>query len=359
MGFDWTSALGLGGGVLEAILQRQATKEYERAVEGRYAEGKEGLWDRYIRSMQMYRDAVAQAMPPYMRGMSQQLNEYRNLMGTVPAGYNQLQGEVLGQLGNEGLEGYGASMQGVLSGLASEQEGITQGYQNRYREAMNTLEGSGTQERKDIEEQYANALQTNLQDMTSRGLSGTTVLPTLNLATEREKSGAMGRLNERLLQQKLATMASLTGEELGYRERAGQLRSGLTADTAARSLSASQALQQARAAYNSSIGGARMASRETMGTNLANLYGQQGNNIYNARLQNQLGLLGNYLSTTGDYWNWIGARNDVPPSDNSALMSSLGSMIAQPPEYDTNWLAPTINAGGNIGSSALMWAALA
>ena len=98
-------------------------------------------------------------------------------------------------------------------------QGILQGYRDRYDRGIGILEGMGDQSRRDIDASYAGQASRMGQDMVGRGLSGTTVAQSMQMGVERERQGAVGRLDESLRQQHLQTDAQLSGDKLGFMER--------------------------------------------------------------------------------------------------------------------------------------------
>lgn len=142
------------------------------------------------------------------------------------------------------------------------------------------LEGSGDQERKDINEGYAAEQGGALNDLTSRGLAGTTITPNVRQGIERERTGAQGRLNQRLRQERLGLESYLAGNTYGS-EMTGRQRT----------------LDQ-----------------------------------FNANIGNRT----NYdLNTTGMLTNWIGDRQDVGPNEQNFIgsQSSLGAGQAPAGEF--------------------------
>jgi hypothetical protein len=88
-------------------------------------------------------------------------------------------------------------------------------YQQRLEEAMRMLEGMGTQQRKDLAQRYRAAESVGMQDLVSRGLTGTTILPTMRMGYQREHENALGRLNESLRGQRLGVYGQLSGDLAG------------------------------------------------------------------------------------------------------------------------------------------------
>ena len=90
---------------------------------------------------------------------------------------------------------------------------------DRYTRGMGYLDNAGQQEGADIRQDYHNLGTRIDQDLISRGLSGTTIRPTQQMGVQRELSSSLGRMNERLAQQKVATDAQLSGDIAGFLER--------------------------------------------------------------------------------------------------------------------------------------------
>ena len=92
-------------------------------------------------------------------------------------------------------------------------------YRNRYTRNLALLQGMGTQERMDIDQQFQGLSSRAGQDMVSRGLTGTTIAPTVQAGIARERAGAQGRLNERLRREQVDVDSRLSGDTLGFMER--------------------------------------------------------------------------------------------------------------------------------------------
>ena len=87
---------------------------------------------------------------------------------------------------------------------------------------MNALQGQGQQEAIDIQRRYGELGAANQQDMVNRGLTGTTIMPTMRQGIAREQEGALSRLNERLINQRIGMDSQLSGDALSAQERLGQ-----------------------------------------------------------------------------------------------------------------------------------------
>lgn len=82
----------------------------------------------------------------------------------------------------------------------------------RLRTGMSMLEGAGRQQTRDINQQFDSTLGAVNSNLTSRGLSGTSIAPGMRSGVARQRADALGGLRERLLQQRLATYGQLSGD---------------------------------------------------------------------------------------------------------------------------------------------------
>lgn len=96
---------------------------------------------------------------------------------------------------------------------------ILGGYQSRYERGLGLLDGMGQQEGRDINELYDNQAAQQRQSLVGRGLGNSTVLDTMLAGVDRERAADLGRLNERMRQQTLATDSGLSGDTLQFMER--------------------------------------------------------------------------------------------------------------------------------------------
>jgi hypothetical protein len=98
-------------------------------------------------------------------------------------------------------------------------EEILKGYQDRYAAAMGEIGKMGATEEQTIGRQYQGLGSQVGQNLISSGLYGTTVLPTMGMGVQREKSSALLSLAERLAMMRAQTGAGLSGDTLGFMER--------------------------------------------------------------------------------------------------------------------------------------------
>ena len=98
-------------------------------------------------------------------------------------------------------------------------EDIDKGYSERLDTAMNELEGLGLHESAQINQRYDELFAEGQQDAVSRGLSGSTLMPTLRAGVDQQRSQDLGALEERLSASKSQTYSDLFGQQLQFQER--------------------------------------------------------------------------------------------------------------------------------------------
>ncbi len=93
---------------------------------------------------------------------------------------------------------------------------ILQGYKDRYARNVNGLDALGTSQQSQIAQQYGQLQSNNAQDMTGRGLSGTTVLDTSKAAITGQQAQAQSDAAAKLQAQKAQLDSQLSGDTLNY-----------------------------------------------------------------------------------------------------------------------------------------------
>jgi hypothetical protein len=93
---------------------------------------------------------------------------------------------------------------------------ILGGYRDRYSQAMQTLQGLGTAQSADINQQYDALRSRTNSDLTSRGLGNTTIVGSMQRGVESERSKAQGQLQEALRREALNTQTTLSGDTLKF-----------------------------------------------------------------------------------------------------------------------------------------------
>ncbi|HPP02270.1 MAG TPA: hypothetical protein PLX83_16930 [bacterium] len=96
---------------------------------------------------------------------------------------------------------------------------ILAGYEKLYGETENRLSGLGLQQAKDIDTSFQRAAAKAKQDLTSRGLVNTTILPSVMTGYEKERVAAQNRLAEDLTRERLGYLTDITKQKLDFMER--------------------------------------------------------------------------------------------------------------------------------------------
>lgn len=79
---------------------------------------------------------------------------------------------------------------------------------------MGYLENSGQQQAKDINQAYDKQLADTNQDLINRGLRASTITGNMGLQNQVERQNALGRMQDQLRQQRVATDSALSGDTL-------------------------------------------------------------------------------------------------------------------------------------------------
>lgn len=198
-----------------------------------------------------------------------------------------------------------AAMSNTLTGNANSMfDTLLPQYKQRWTDAMAHLNGSGAQERTDINANFNNQKSGAVADLTSRGLGGTTATTGAQGAIERGRSDALGGLNQRLNDQWINTNSQLSGDYLN--------------------------------AYQGLWGNKVNAAL-------------QGYNIGQTGLNNQTNLLQNLYGANSDQLftnlNWLTGQVNPYPNQgtNLQLQQSLGSGMAPSVHY------PSQSSGSGFG----------
>ena len=309
------------------------------------------------------------------------VEEARDRYGTVMTDVDRFGEGLVDRYGEQALAsavGYGNRTGEVLRTLDTLAANLQSGYGERYRRGLENLDGAGEQERQDIDTRWQAATSRDMADLVSRGLRSTTLAPSLAMGRERERSADVGRLEERLRQERQALDERLSGDMLLATERLGGLRAG----------------------YGAALRGDELAAAERMGDRVAQAYGNWGAN----RAAYGTGLSGDVLNTiaqlggmrlgyerdmfSGEYQNWLNlqqmqnnvlsnqaanrinlysqlplarlqamaARSDPMPSTNTllqmanALSAGAGGTPQMAANSATPWITGGLGAAGALGS---------
>lgn len=124
-------------------------------------------------------------------------------------------GGVAPQSGGSNQYSYSAS----ASSPADRYDEILQGYKDRYARNIGGLDALGATQQKSIAEQYGNRAADATQQLTGRGLSGTTVYDTTKTGIANEQAAASADAMAKLQAQKAQLDAGLSKDQLDFQER--------------------------------------------------------------------------------------------------------------------------------------------
>lgn len=107
----------------------------------------------------------------------------------------------------------------TTSAQTDDEKAAMGGYLGRYQRNLGRLEQLGAQERADITDRYDKQAAAGQQDLTNRGLANSTILGTMKLGVQREKSDALSRVHDRQQRELIDADARLSGDQLAFMER--------------------------------------------------------------------------------------------------------------------------------------------
>ncbi len=156
-------------------------------------------------------------------------------------GVNTLRGETLGAMNadqamarteraNLGVwqdAGRRREVEGAEQSWQRRGQGLIDYAQGRLTTGMDYLKGAGDQERRDIRQDYTNIGNEQAADASARGLSGTSIMPSMRRGVAREQTAALSRLDERLQNQYLDTYTGLSGDVLNTQGAVSSYAQGL------------------------------------------------------------------------------------------------------------------------------------
>lgn len=280
--------LGAGGGIWQNMKAEEAAK-WDRANQER-VEG--GLTGRMMGSLNMF-----------------DKTQFENL-GQLKRNQQLDQAALLGY-GTNSLTSAINSQQKLLDFNAQRGSELLGGYGNMQSRIMRDAEGLGNQERKDIAKRYAGLSAQTGQNMTNMGLGGSTVASSMQAGVRRQETDEMGRLEDRLRQQRIGMDMQMSQAGLAARERVNAGQMGLLQATEGDVQGLSRGLNDAL--YQQEAGGrAQYLQAKSEGdTNRVNMYG----------------------ALSGDIWNFAGNRDYAFTNSNPLL--TLSNSLGQWNAYQT------------------------
>ena len=199
--------------------------------------------------------------------------------------------------------------QGLMSDYEAGAAALQKGYDDRLFRNMARVDQIGDQERRDINRSFDEQAGTAVQDAAARGLGGSTVAQGLRSNVNVQRQDALGRLNDRILANKINTDSALSGD----------------------AANAAMGLFQGRQALGQNIAGNEFALDAQQSGGRLNLRDAQFKDAFNFGNQ----ALGNINAT-------ISGATDAYPSQSTFMdaMSGLGQNIGY------NQYIASLNKGG-------------
>jgi len=98
-------------------------------------------------------------------------------------------------------------------------EEVKGGYTDLLNSALERVRGIGGQEKKDIVSRGEGQIARGQQDLISRGLTGTTIAPTVAQGFRRDTQAALARLSDRQTEREVGLTTDIEGKRLNFIER--------------------------------------------------------------------------------------------------------------------------------------------
>ena len=117
------------------------------------------------------------------------------------------------------LQQFEDSRQSANQANESRFQEIKSGFSARRQRALDLLKQSTGQRAADIRQTFAGRQSQSASDLVSRGLSGTTIKPTIAAGIAREEQGALNQLRDQEIQRQIGVDAGLEGDRLAFLER--------------------------------------------------------------------------------------------------------------------------------------------
>lgn len=296
--------------------------------------------------LQYLRSALPELETAYGTRSEQGLSNFDTGAKNVDLGYGDLANRVRGQYGDVGTE-----------------------LDTGYRELEAKAAGLGDQQKIDIAHRFDQQGAIQQADAAARGLTGSTIAPSLKTGTEREKSAELRRLQDDLTRQQI----DIGNQRLGAQERLGTQGVSSAADISREGLGTQANMTKMRADLEAMLTGDTLSqrsrdiaatgeARSSLSADRLNAMNDVGR--WNTALgyDTNMGLLntigrgndrayGNATDEAARRMEWIYNRNDSYPNNNAwqQLAYNYGQNGPEPPKQKTNWFAPLLGAAGQVG----------
>lgn len=350
---------GVGLGIWNALSQNRAEKEARARGEQQYTEGYDELRNLRLDQMLQERQAGQHVVGRTQAENQRALRELGGFTGGMQGQYGALTGGLTGEW-NQYADKIPALYGGMMGRNMQVGEGITSdltgGYRSRLGTAMGMLEGSGQQERRDINRQFEELGGAQEQRLAQQGLGGTTIGANLAQGRARQQSDALGGLEERLRQQRIGTYAGLSGEALGAERGLRENQLGRELGIMGQHAGARERTGAAALGAGERLGSFGLANQERLGMMPISEEARRNSGLIGMQDAVAQRFMDRQGALTGNVTNWIGNRQDIPPSQANYLgiMGGLGGGLAQPPQYETSILDDLLGAGFDVANTALL-----
>jgi hypothetical protein len=232
---------------------------------------------------------------------------------------NALDLQQYGNLFSRSMGDYGAMSNKLMGAYDQALSPVLQGMRDRYTRNMGTLEGMGTQQRKDLNQQYNNLQSQTNQQMLNMGLGNSTVAASMQAGNERQRADAFGRLEEGLRRERIGYDTALSGDLLNTQSGIAGNRMNLLSGLEQGGFNLGQG-------YAQNLFGLKQGARQSEAALRAD-YGNQRLGMLQGRADQQIAM---DTDSMNRIMNWIYNREDAAP-DNSYLgvLQGMGSVTPQ------------------------------
>ena len=158
-------------------------------------------------------------------------NQIAQLGGMLTNAF-QRRGEQLSAQGIQGQRGVGRAFEDRLRTLNRDEANVINEAEALRGRTMGRLDELGSQQREDINERFDRRQSELAGNLQRRGLTGSTILPSLRSEVEEGRSDSLGRFEERLTQLRAGADERLTGGINAARQQFAQGRLGAGGDLA-------------------------------------------------------------------------------------------------------------------------------
>lgn len=292
----------------------------------------------------------------------------------LTAGYRNRLNRILPQITADNAKtsaGYANANRAVMDALDSAQSGVMSGYSDldrlyadRLARARGIVGGISDQDKQDANEAYDRLLSSSNARLANRGYGSSTIQTAQEGDIARGRGAELRRVSDNRAARELGVESQFGGEALAAKERGiqtggqfGLSRADAMRILSDRTLSAEERMNAARYMYDTSLSGDVLAQQ---GQRIG--YMGQGNaDRYNQVAQANQNALNLYLQNQQNRLNFMANREDpypqLDPNQFAQLGYNAGPLPATPPWYQSI-LGPGIQAGGQIGSAAILAGAL-